>query len=136
VIAGVVLYFYAQNEAKREAQRQAVARSLITRSDLAITDLRVNSEYGSSELTGVIRNNSKYAVGDITLTFEAFDCPTDVLDARCLSIGKDDNIFLFQDIPGNSARSFESTFNLGNPAPAKGFYKTVVGVKEITAKVD
>ena len=124
------LYLASEQEEKsRKARENKIPHSMVV-----LEDVQVVSEYGSTKLTGTVKNNSPDDIDYLSASLELFDCATeDTPVDRCLSIGKDDDIYLAVDVPAQSARSFNGFVTLTNVAPVKGVQKSIYDLETVRA---
>lgn len=129
-LAGFALYLASEREEKdRKAREHKIPHNMV-----ALEDVRMVTEYGSTKLTGTVKNNSPFDIDYLTASLELFDCPTTETPVdRCLSIGKDDDIYLSVEVPAHSARSFDGFVTLTNVAPVKGVQKSIYNLATVRA---
>ena len=129
-LAGLGLYLASRQEEKnREARESKIPHSMVV-----LEDVQIINEYGSTKLTGTVKNNSADDIDYLTASLELFDCPNeDTPVNQCLSIGKDDDIYLSVEVPAHSARSFDGFVNLTNVARAKGVQKSIYDLATVRA---
>lgn len=102
-------------------QRLAASKSLIPLNQVTITNLRLSRGY-AYQLSGEVRNNSNHTLLDITLAVKAYDCPGYTISSDCTTIGEDDNVSAYVDIPPNQVRALNSAtyVQLNNMPPVQG----------------
>ena len=134
LLAAAVFFIYLyekDSEAKSKALENLIPHNQVVFSNVNVSD----NGYGSQTISGDVRNDSNHDISDMMLSYEIFDCPSEQSPVnRCLSVGKDDDIYLYNEVPSHSARSFEEHLNLINVAQPNGFRKTIYRLKAVTAK--
>ena len=104
--------------------KQEIAKSLISIDQIQLTNLTLNKSSMSYQLSGQVKNNSNYELEDITLAVTAYDCPTNTITSDCITIGQDNNVSTYVNIPSNQVRALNDVtyVNLDNMPPVKGMF--------------
>lgn len=102
---------------------------------MVLSNVSVQNDYGSEKLVSTVRNDSIYDIDSMVFSYEIYDCPKEeTLVELCLSIGKDNNIYLSGAVPSHSARSFDGYMTLNDVAEANGFRKTTYDLVTVRAR--
>jgi hypothetical protein len=123
VIALLVYGYYRQKE--------TAEKSLISSSQLTLSDVTLTTDFGYS-ISGEVQNNSRYALSAMTIKVTAFDCPTLVIDRSCRTIGEDEDVQVWTEVPPAQVRRFSGYVTLSNMPAIRGKFVwqfEVVGTK-------
>jgi hypothetical protein len=131
LIVLVIAWFIFSSQHNEE-----VAKTLISKDQIEINNLRLGQQYSSSyQLTGEAKNNSSHELTGITFTVKAFDCPSNVITSDCTVIGQDNNVYVYIDIPSNQVRQIDSAYvSLSNMPQVKGQFLWSYEISGITGK--
>ena len=107
VALGIWYYLYLENEKRIEKEREILARSLISVSDVDFQNLRLSQNYGSWKIAGPIKNNSRYEITALELSVDVSDCDQD--GKKCVVVGSDDSVTEYSiEIPPGQARQLDA----------------------------
>jgi hypothetical protein len=95
----------------KDASDRRVAASLISPEALALSDVKLGSDFGY-RLEGEVTNNSSHTLTRMTFVVTAYDCPADTITAQCLTVGQDDDVSSFVTVPGGQVRAFDAMVSL------------------------
>lgn len=111
--------------------KQAVAKSLISAGQLALSKVILTSNYGY-DISGEVQNNSRYTLSDMTIEVTAFDCPGFVIDRSCRIVGDDRDVYVWVEVPPAQVRAFSGAVSLANMPAIQGHFLwqfSVVGTR-------
>ena len=111
--------------------KQDQKKTLIKADQIELTDLRLSSGSYSSTLSGKLKNNSPYKLQFLSVEVTAYDCPTDILDDKCVAIGQS-TVTDWVEVPPNQLRTFSGSALFHN-MPTPKVFKWTYTIKEITA---
>ncbi len=127
-VLGIAWLLYSDNH------QQQVAKTLIPINQIQLTNVRLG-QGNFRELSGEARNNSSYELTGINLVVKAFDCPTDSITADCVTIGQDNNVSIYIDVPPNQVRGISSAYvSLNDMPPIKGRFLWSYDITGTTGK--
>jgi hypothetical protein len=115
LMAGTLLYYNHE---------ESVSRSLIPASNVELTEMRLHSDSSSSyELLGEVRNTSEHELTGVLLKVTAYDCPGPSITSSCTTIGEDNSVSIYVDVPTNQVRTIDMTYVFlpSMPAPKGTF---------------
>ena len=106
------------------SHQQQVAKSLISPDQISITNLRLSKGFSLYQLSGEVTNNSSHELTDLTFAVKAYDCPGNTITSDCQTVGEDDNVSTYIDVPPGQVRSLNNVayVNLDNMPPIKGTF--------------
>jgi hypothetical protein len=108
IAIGIGIYLYVENEQYQREKR----RSLVSSSDVDFQNLVLGNQYGSWNIKGLVKNNSRYQIEQIKLMISVLNCDGD--GKNCVIVGSDDNVTGYLDIPPGQARALDAFVTLSN----------------------
>lgn len=124
IVVGIIIVLGTAALIYGSDRNQQIAKSLIPTDQVQLTNLRLNKGFSLYQLSGEVTNNSSHELTDITLAVTAYDCPSDIINSDCLTVGQDNNVSTYIDVPPNQVRALnDATYvNLDNMPPIKGTF--------------
>jgi hypothetical protein len=121
-VFGLAAYVEHSSEVgRKETEASKASKNLVRAEELEFTDMRLGPEsFGSSyNLTGRVRNNSRYTVTDVQAKIRLLDCDE---KEHCDVIGEEDQDIV-TDVPARQARDIQSSIFFGSGTRVRGHFK-------------
>jgi hypothetical protein len=110
---------------------EAASMRRVRADQLVFTDLRMEiPRFSSSQLTGRIKNNSKYRVSYVRAKFRVFDCDA---QSHCDIVGEEESSIVFREVPPGQVRDIDTSIYFGSSLKIRGRFQWDYQITEIRA---
>jgi len=135
IVVGAIVYsHYAWQKGLSDFEASLVSKTPIDQVQTSNLQLDATTTGGCPptvcyELSAEIKNDSAYPFNWITGALNAYDCPTETINADCTQIGQDTDVILTMDsevvgddFPPNQVREASGWVELDGMPPVKGYF--------------
>lgn len=134
LVAGYFIYLENERNSKAYRDKVQISKSLISASNLEISDLKMDLSSSYGQINGTVLNKSSHVLGSVTLLVTVRDCK-ELWQKNCNTIGQNTGTAYGLDVPSMQKRAFSLGVSFSNLPKVQewGWYYSI---SEISAKTN
>ena len=134
IVAGYLIYLDNERSSKSYRDKLKISKSLISASNLEISDLQMNLSNGYGQINGTILNKSSHVLDSVTLLVTVRDCK-EPWQKNCNTIGQNAGTAYGLNVPSMQKRAFSLGVSFSN-FPTVKEWGWQYSISEISAEID
>jgi hypothetical protein len=131
LLGGGILVLFIIWAINSSNEHRRFEKSLIKANEVQIANLRLTNGH----MSGIVRNNSKYELSDVSLDVKAYDCQGLTITSDCEIIAEEKSFAFYLLVPPGQVRSLERDIYFTNMPPIKGHFLWNYTIVETEGKV-